>query len=100
MMNKSKILSLLGLCQRARLLTSGEEMSLERIKNKGAKLVFLASDAGFNTQKRIRDKSSFYEVPIIDSFTSEELSQAIGKSNRKVLVVKDSGFAKEMMRLQ
>lgn len=98
-MNKTKILSLLGLCQRANRLVSGEDMSLALIKNSQAKLVFLANDAGFNTSKRIRDKSSSYPVPVIDTFSSDELSNAIGKLNRKVIVIKDSGFAKKMLSL-
>ncbi|HKL47241.1 MAG TPA: YlxQ-related RNA-binding protein [Candidatus Izemoplasmatales bacterium] len=99
-MPNQKILSLLGLCQRANRLLSGEEMSLDSIKKQRAKLVLLAKDASNNTQKRIRDKSSFYNVPVIDSFTSEQLSKAIGKNNRKVMVIMDTGFAKKIISLQ
>jgi len=98
-MNKNKVLSLLGLCQRANRLVSGEDMSLAVIKKKQAKLVFLANDAGVNTSKRIRDKSTSYDVHVIDLFSTDELSGAIGKSNRKVLVVKDQGFANKMIEL-
>ena len=95
-MNKEQVLNLLGLCQRARKLVSGELFSLEKIKSKEAKLVFLASDAGVNTQKRVRDKASFYEIPIFDELSTDELSKAIGKSNRKVVAVIDKGFAEKM----
>ncbi|MCF7923903.1 MAG: YlxQ-related RNA-binding protein [Candidatus Izimaplasma sp.] len=96
---KTKILSILGLCKRANRLVSGEGFALEKIKSNKAKLVFLASDAGVNTTKRIKDKSSFYNVFVIDSFSTDELSKAIGKNNRKVIVVTDSGFAKKIMNL-
>lgn len=99
-MDKEKILSLLGLCQRANRLVSGEEMSLELIKKQQAKLVLLANDASDNTQKRIRDKSAYYQVPLIDEFSSDLLSKAIGKTNRKVVVIKDKGFAKKIISLQ
>ncbi|MFA7075827.1 MAG: YlxQ-related RNA-binding protein [Candidatus Izemoplasmatales bacterium] len=95
-MNKEQILSLIGLCQKAKKLVSGEAFALEKIKGKQAKLVFLASDAGFNTNKRIRDKSAFYEVEVIDIFTTDELSGAIGKNNRKVIAITDKGFAEKM----
>lgn len=98
-MSKSKVLSLIGLCQRARLLVSGEEMSLDKIKSNQAKLVFLAKDAAQNTSKRVLDKSKFYGVDVIQSFSSDELSNAIGKSNRKVIVIKDKGFAEKMKSL-
>ena len=98
-MNRQKVLSLLGLCQRARRLVSGEDMSLDLIKKGKAKLVFLAHDAGANTSKRIQDKSSTQNVMVIQEFSSDELSNAIGKINRKVIVIKDTGFAKKMMSL-
>lgn len=96
MMNKEQVLNLIGLCQRARKLVSGEMFCLEKIKSKEAKLVFLASDAGVNTQKRVRDKSSFYEIPLIDDLSTDDLSKAIGKNNRKVIAIIDKGFAEKM----
>ncbi len=99
-MNKEQILNFLGLCQKAKKIVSGESFSLEQIKAKQAKLVFLASDAGVNTTKRIKDKSLFYEVEVIDSFSTEELSKAIGKNNRKVVTVIDKKFADKMKELK
>jgi ribosomal protein L7Ae-like RNA K-turn-binding protein len=95
-MSKDLILQMLGLCQRARKLVSGETFVLEKIKSNEAKIVFLASDAGLNTTKRTTDKCEFYHVEIINSFNTEELSQAIGKSNRKVIAVTDRGFAEKI----
>ncbi len=99
MMNKEQMVNLLGICQKAKKLVSGEMFSLEKIKNKEAKLVFLASDAGPNTSKRVRDKSAFYAVEIIDSLDTDELSMAIGKNNRKVIAIIDKGFAEKMKTL-
>lgn len=93
MNNREKVLSTLGLAYRASGIVSGEEMVLEMIRKGGAKLVFLAADAGESTTKRITDKSTFYKVSLNRSFTGEELSHAIGKSNRKVLAVTDSKLA-------
>lgn len=98
-MNKDQFLSLLGLCKRANRLVSGEEMSLEKIKSNQAKLVVLASDAGPNTKKRILDKAHTYQVRVVEELTSDDISHAIGKKNRKVIVITDSGFAKKMMSI-
>lgn len=95
-MNKASILNLLGLAQRARKIVSGETFVLEKIKSKEAKLVFVASDASLNTSRRIKDKAWFYEIDVIDSFTSEELSNSIGKALRKTIAVLDKGFAEKM----
>ena len=45
-MNKQELINLIGLCQKAKRLVSGEMFALEKIKSNQAKLVFLASDAG------------------------------------------------------
>jgi len=93
-MNKQRTLQNIGLAMRAKALITGEEFSLVEIKKKAAYLVFLASDAGVNTAKRITDKCLFYEVPLITDFTSDELNKAIGKENRKVLAITSQKFAK------
>ncbi|MBU0997451.1 MAG: ribosomal L7Ae/L30e/S12e/Gadd45 family protein [Firmicutes bacterium] len=92
-MNREHLLKNLGLAYRAQAVVSGEEFSLNEIKSGKAKLVFLASDAGKNTTKRVSDKSAFYKVELINTFTTEELSRAIGKTNRKVLAVTRVKFA-------
>lgn len=73
-------------------------MALEQIKHKRAHLVFLASDALQNTTKRITDKSEFYQVKLNHDFTTDELNQAIGTLNRKVIAVTDKSFATMMIR--
>jgi len=92
-MNKEKLLSTIGLAQRASLITSGEEMVLEAIRKGRTRLVFLAQDAGPSTTKRVTDKSTFYAVPLLNCLTGDELSNAIGKNNRKVLCVNDPKMA-------
>ncbi len=93
-MNKTHVLQNIGLAFRAKALISGEEFSLKEIKKGTAYLVFLANDAGPNTTKRITDKSTFYHAPLITLFDSNELSKAIGKENRKVIVITHQKFAK------
>lgn len=93
-MNKQRTLQNIGLAMRAKALITGEEFSLIEIKRKAAYLVFLASDAGVNTTKRITDKCLFYEVPLITDFTTDEINKAIGKENRKVVTITSQKFAK------
>jgi len=93
-MNRDHILKNLGLAYIAGALVSGEEFALNEIKRSRAYLVFLASDAGPNTTKRVMDKSLFYHARIVHDFTSDEISKAIGKTNRKVLAITNQKFAK------
>ncbi len=84
-MNKEKILGVIGLAYRAKKIVTGEESSLKLIKGNAAKMVFLASDTAHSTTKRVTDKCKYYQVLLINSFTTEELSKAVGRENIKVL---------------
>ncbi len=88
---KNKILGLLGICARSRNIILGEFV-LKEISEEV--IVFLASDAGNNLKKKIKDKVSFYNALLVEDFTTDELSKAIGKSNRKVVLIKEQGFVK------
>lgn len=90
----NNILNNLGLCARAGGLVTGEEFVLEAIKSNTVYLVFLANDCGVNTKKRITDKAKTYNIEINHDFSADELSNAIGKENRKVIGVKNKGFIK------
>ena len=72
-----KVLQLLGLAFRAKKVISGEDFCVEAIRKGEAKYLFLASDAGVNTTKKITDKANFYKVVVDNRFTSSELSSAI-----------------------
>ncbi len=89
------VLGLLGLAQRANKLLYGENV-YEGIK--GVRLLFLASDASVKTSERLSKKARYYQIPLISSYTSKELSAALGKKNIKVLGVKDAGFAASLQK--
>lgn len=94
----NKILNLIGLAKRAGKLITGEELTVKAIQADRAQLVFLASDASKNLNKKIADKARTYDVHVIQIFSENELSRAIG-ANRKVVAVVDDGFAKKMESL-
>ena len=89
-----KILSNLGLCQKARGVITGDELVVDAIRQGKVFFVFLANDAGTNTSKKIKDKAKFYNVEVDESYSSSELSLAIGKNNRMVLGITDKNFLK------
>lgn len=94
-----EVMSLLGLSKRAGKLVPGEAQVLEAVRNNKAKLIFVALDAGVNTSKRIHDKAKYYNVPLVDIFSKDELSIATGDCNRIVCAVIDKGFSKKMLEL-
>jgi ribosomal protein L7Ae-like RNA K-turn-binding protein len=84
----------LGLAYKAKKIAIGTDLSREKMRQKKAVMILLANDASENTQKKIRDKASFYGIDVMDTFTSEQLSQPIGKGQIKVIAILDEGFKK------
>lgn len=95
--NKEKFYGLLGLASRARKLISGEELVIQEVRKGKAKCVILASDASEGTKKKITDKCRYYHVPMIQADERAQLGAAIGKEQRVVVAICDSGFAKKIM---
>ena len=93
------VFQLLGLAARARKVVSGEELVIREIRSNRAKLVLLASDASKNSDKKIKDKCTFYNVEYHVFGDRYQLGNAIGKEARVVIAINDSGFAKKMSSL-
>jgi ribosomal protein L7Ae-like RNA K-turn-binding protein len=91
-----KVLSLLGLAQRAGNVASGEFMTEKSVKSKKARLVIVAEDASQNTQKMFANMCEFHKVPLYLYASKEELGHAIGKQYRASVAVTESGFAKSL----
>ncbi|MCM1569934.1 MAG: ribosomal L7Ae/L30e/S12e/Gadd45 family protein [Roseburia sp.] len=97
-LKKDKALALLGLAMKAHSLVSGEFQTLEAVKSQKAVMVMIAEDASANTKKLFHDKCSFYEVPVYEYGTKEDLGRAIGKDLRSSLAVCDAGLAEAVIR--
>lgn len=97
-MNKQKALNMLGLAMRAGKLITGEEMTINEIRKRKVNLVIVTIDASENTQKKVSDKSKYYQTTCSVEFTQGEILGAIGKP-RKVIGVLDQGFADKIMTL-
>ena len=93
-----KILSMFGLAARAGRIASGEFQTETAVKDKTAYLVIVAEDASDNTKKLFHDKCTFYNVPVINLGSKEELGYAIGKEFRASLAILDEGFANAIMK--
>ena len=94
---KQKILNLLGLATRAGKIVSGEDIVIDTMRKKKAKIVFLGSDASESTLDKFQKKCFYYNVELNTMFTSEQLSNSIGKT-RMVLAIIDLGFYKSIKK--
>ncbi len=85
---------LVGLCQRAGKLLSGDALVKSTIQHGKAKLVLLAEDASDRTKKEFLHLAKKNGVKLIVSGTKAELGWAIGKSPRAVIAISDDNFVK------
>lgn len=94
----NKILSLLGLAKKAGKVIVGTDAVISKLQDNNLSLIFVAKDSSLATMDKLEKKAFYYNVKIIKSFTSDELSFAIGSNNNKVLGIADGGFAKAMLK--
>lgn len=86
-----RILSLLGLAYRANKIKFGETV-LENIKT--CQYLFIADDASDRTKERYIKKCDYYNIPYTTTYSSEQLSESLGKKMVKIVGVYDRGFKK------
>ncbi len=98
-MQAKRISSLLSLCQKAGKLTTGEFGCENALRKGEAYLIIICCDASDNTKKKFINKAFYYKVEAVVYGSSEELSKAIGKSNRMVYAVADANFAQAISKL-
>ncbi|MGP6147512.1 L7Ae/L30e/S12e/Gadd45 family ribosomal protein [Jeotgalibaca sp. A122] len=96
---QEKQLNLLGLAVKAGKLITGEELTIKSIQRNEAKLVIVASNASDNTREKLINKCKYYNVPLDISFTTDEISAAIGKS-RSICAFTEKGFASSYLKLK
>ena len=99
-MKTDRLLGMLGLAARARQLAVGSALACDAVA-RGAYLALTACDASPNTEKRMRDRSNFYECKYLRlDHTAEEIGHAIGKSGSvAAIAVTDPNFASAIERL-
>ncbi|MHB1683438.1 MAG: L7Ae/L30e/S12e/Gadd45 family ribosomal protein [Bacilli bacterium] len=90
---------LLGLAARGRALVSGDDACMRAIRTRKAVLVIVARDAGANGVKKLRDKCSYYNIPLVNTLTKGQLGRALGKDERVVVAVTDARFAAKIAQV-
>ncbi len=92
-----KVLMLLGLAKRAGKIIVGTDAVISKLRENKLKLIFVASDSSLSTIDKLEKKAFYYNVLVIKSFSSSELSHSLGILHSKVIAVTDEGFVKKMI---
>ncbi len=98
-MKPDKLLSLIGLAQKAGKVSSGEFSTEKAVREGKAFCVIVALDASDNTKKNFTDMCSYYHIPVYFYGNKETIGNAIGKQFRASMSVNDEGFAKSIDKL-
>ncbi|AMC93324.1 hypothetical protein AOC36_04840 [Erysipelothrix larvae] len=93
----SKVQRNLGLCQRASKCIFGDKL-VDSLSSGNVKLVMLATDASDRTKSMFNKKCAFYNIPVIELLSVDELSISIGKTNRVALGIIDAGFTRMIQK--
>ena len=92
-----KFWNLLGLCMRAGKIVTGEDGCIKAIRAQQAHLAVLDGSASANARKALSDACAFRSVPLLET-EADRLGTAIGKPNRKAVVITDKGFANALIK--
>lgn len=96
----NKTYGILGLCAKAGMLVAGSDICKEYIKNGKLYLLLVASDASEKTKNNFKFLCDSCNVDYIEIGNIEEISKSIGKSNKAIIGIKDSNFAKKIKDLK
>ena len=94
-----RLLSLIGIAQKAGKIESGSFLCEKAIKGRTARFVILAGDAQKNTVSTITNKCTYYNIPYGFYGSKEALGHAIGKGERSCVAVTDQGLADGIAKL-
>ena len=98
MINK-KIIGLIGLAAKARNISYGADSVEIQVKKKKVYLIIVAQDASDRTKEKFKNISEKYKIPLMIVGKIEELSKAIGKSNKAILGVENLNLSKEIQKI-
>jgi len=96
-MNQQKLMSILGLAQKAGKIVSGDFAVQGALKSGKARLLIIASDASESTKKEYKYLASARNIEIHCVLSKEQLGGAIGKALRAAVVITDEGFIKPII---
>ena len=98
-MSNHKIEGLLGLCMRAGALSFGNDACMELIQKKKVKVILIAEDAADRTKRNFTFCCNQNQIPICFYGKIEDLSKAIGKTNKAIFGIRNQSFAFEIKKI-
>ena len=92
-MINNKVYGLLGLATKAGKITFGTESCIDMIDKRKEKLIIVAEDSSERTINKFKEKCIQNNIDFYVYGKKEDLSRAIGKTNKTVVGIKDKNLA-------
>lgn len=94
-----KIFGLVGFSARARKIAFGADSVEMDIRKRKIQLLIIAEDASNRTKEKFQELSEEYNIEIITYGKIDEISKAIGKSNKAIIGIKDRNIANGIKKI-
>ncbi len=94
-----KILGLIGLSAKAGKISFGADSVETQIRKRKINLVIIAENSSERTKDKFKKLSEENDIPYIIVGEIDELSKAIGKSNKAIIGIKDLNLSKEIQKI-
>ena len=91
-------LNYLGIAKRSGNLICGTDMVIKSLSSGKVKIIILASDASENTKDKIIKKAFYYQIQVVEVFSSNELSSAVGADHLMIMAITDDGLTKAFLK--
>lgn len=98
-MNDQRIYQLIGICQKARKLISGEFAVKQAVLSEAVKLVIVTEDASDNTTKLFSDKCKYRNIPYVKWGNRTDLGKILGKETRVAIGIVDDKLAEKIAEM-
>ena len=98
-MISKKILGSIGLSAKAGKISFGADSVETQIRKRKINLVIIAENSSERTKDKFKKLSEENDIPYIIVGEIDELSKAIGKSNKAIIGIKDLNLSKEIQKI-
>ena len=98
-MINNRVCGLLGLARRAGKISFGTEACMQDIQKNKIKVLIIATDAAERTKMSFHKICNSKKIPIFEILNIDEISNAIGQSNKAVIGIRDVNFSNEVIKI-
>ncbi|WP_097025497.1 ribosomal L7Ae/L30e/S12e/Gadd45 family protein [Clostridium peptidivorans] len=96
---KDKLLSFLGIAKKAGKVIEGYNKCEETTLKNKCFLLIVSSNCALNTIEKFLRISEKKDIPMINHYSTEELSTAIGREGIGIIGISDSSIASKILEL-